>query len=66
MREAARALTSGFDRLVERCISAGADADDSYMLAEVWKAEVNVQLVPLRARAVRLLQTAPDAALSWD
>ncbi len=62
----ARALSASFDTLVERFISAGADANDIDLLAEAWKAEVNEQLPPLRARAVRLLQAAPDAAITWD
>ena len=64
--EATRALTSRFDALIARCIATGGTADDLDVLTELWRAEVNAQLPPLRARAVRLLQAAPDAAIIWD
>jgi hypothetical protein len=64
--EVTRASASKFDLLIERCIAAGGTTNDLDALAELWRAEVDARLPPLRARAVRLLDALSDEEIVWD
>ena len=65
-REIAKDLAAKFDILVARVIAEGGNEDDLAQLTELWQAEVAEGLPPLRARAIQILQAAPDHAIAWD
>ena len=64
--EITRELAAPPDALVALFIARGGTENDLPVLTALWEAELNALLPPLRARAVRALQTAPDAAITWD
>jgi hypothetical protein len=64
--EVARVLTAAYDQLVARLIAAGGTADDLDLLDEAWRAEADVQVSSLRARAVSALHRLPEQSITWD